>query len=85
MAIDNNVPVEEQLSPEEIKARKEELTAFYKEGIKHLKPQLEYETLLTNIEEQRAKRMQATMFLANSFAKAEANNQNQENEANKEG
>ena len=29
--------------------------------------------------------MQATMFLANSFAKAEANNQNQENEANKEG
>ena len=86
MAINvNQVPEEEQLSPEEIKERRQELTNFYKEGSKHLKVQLEYETLLTSIEEQRAKRMQASMFLANSFAKEEANNQNQENEINKEG
>ena len=56
MAIDNNVPVEEQLSPEEIKARKEELTAFYKEGIKHLKPQLEYETLLNKYRRAKSKK-----------------------------
>ena len=29
--------------------------------------------------------MQASMFLAKAFAKEEANNQNQENEANKKG
>jgi len=86
MAINKNVvPDEEQLSPEEIKDRRQELTNFYKDGIKHLKVQKEYETLLTEIEEQRAKRMQASMFLANAFAKEEANNQNQENENNKKG
>ena len=81
----NTAPVEEQLSPEEVQARRTELTNFYKDGIKHLKVQKEYETLLTEIEEQRAKRMQASMFLANAFAKEEANNQNQENENNKKG
>ena len=85
MAIDMDTAPEEQLTPEEVKERRQELTNFYKEGSKHLKVQLEYETLLTDIEEQRAKRLQASMFLAQSFAKQEANNQNQSDETNQEG
>lgn len=81
----DNVPTEEQLTPEEVKTRRAELTNFYKDGIKHLKVQKEYETLLTEIEEQRAKRMQASMFLAQAFAKEEANNQNQEDETIEKG
>ena len=41
----DNVPTEEQLTPEEVKTRRAELTNFYKDGIKHLKVQKEYETL----------------------------------------
>jgi hypothetical protein len=78
----DQVSNEEQLSPEEIQERRQELTNFYKDGSKHLKVQLEYETLLTSIEEQRAKRMQASVFLANAFAKEESNNQNQPDETN---
>ena len=78
----DQVSNDEQLSPEEIQERRQELTNFYKDGSKHLKVQLEYETLLTSIEEQRAKRMQASVFLANAFAKEESNNQNQPDETN---
>jgi hypothetical protein len=87
MAIDIDTAPEEQMTPEEVKERRQELTNFYKDGSKHLKIQLEYETLLTEIEEQRAKRLQASMFLAQSFAKQEANNQNQSqsDETNQEG
>jgi len=85
MAIDIDTAPEEQMTPEEVKERRQELTNFYKDGSKHLKVQLEYETLLTEIEEQRAKRLQASMFLAQSFAKQEANNQNQSDETNQEG
>ena len=85
MAIDIDTAPEEQMTPEEVKERRQELTNFYKDGSKHLKVQLEYETLLTDIEEQRAKRLQASMFLAQSFAKQEANNQNQSDETNQEG
>ena len=69
MADLSNEVAQEELSPEEIAQRKQELSNFYKDNVKHLKIQLEYETLLTDIEEQRAKRMQATMFLAQSFNK----------------
>ena len=69
MADISNEVAQEELSPEEIAQRKQELSNFYKDNVKHLKIQLEYETLLTDIEEQRAKRMQATMFLAQAFNK----------------
>lgn len=69
MADLSNEVAQEELSPEEIAQRKQELSNFYKDNVKHLKIQLEYETLLTDIEEQRAKRMQATMFLAQAFNK----------------
>ena len=57
MADLSNEVAQEELSPEEIAQRKQELSNFYKDNVKHLKIQLEYETLLTDIEEQRAKRI----------------------------
>ena len=69
MADNADQMTQEELSPEEIAQRKQELSNFYKDNIKHLKTQKEYEQLLTDIEELRAKRMQATMFLAQAFNK----------------
>ena len=67
-----------QLSKEEIAKRRQEITNFYKDSIKHLKVQKEYEQLLTDIEECRAKRMQAQMFLAQSLASQEQELQSEE-------
>ena len=60
-----------QLSQEEVKARRAEITKFYKDQIPHLKVQAEYERLMTEIEENRAKRMQAQAFLANAYMEIE--------------
>lgn len=59
---------EPQLSKEEIAQRRKEITDYYKENIKHLKIQLEYETILKDIEKTRAERVQAQMFLAQAAA-----------------
>ena len=56
------------LSKEQLTQRRKEITEFYKSNIPHLKAQKEYEQLLTEIEEFRAKRVQAQMFLAQAFA-----------------
>ena len=56
-----------QLSKEEIAKRRVEVSNFYKENIKHLKVQLEYEKLLTEIDETRAKRLQAQAFMAQAY------------------
>lgn len=53
-----------ELSKEELAKRRKEITAFYKSNISHLEVQKEYESLLTDIEELRAKRLQAQMFIA---------------------
>lgn len=68
-----------QMSKEEIAQRRQEITNFYKDSIKHLKVQKEYEQLLTDIEESRAKRMQAQMFLAQSLGSQEQELQSEEN------
>ena len=56
------------LSKEEMAARREEITAFYKDNIPHLEVQAEYEVLLATIEKSRAERMQAQMFMAQQYA-----------------
>lgn len=63
--------LQEELSPEDIKKRREEITAFYKENIKHLKVQKEYEELLRDVEKARAERVQAQVFLAQAYAAGE--------------
>lgn len=50
-----------KLTPEELERRKTELTKYYKEESEFLKLQLEYETLLANIEDTRLRRMVAIM------------------------
>lgn len=73
---------QKELSKEEIKARREEITAFYKENIKHLKVQKEYEELLRDVEKARAERLQSQMFLAQAYAAGEEGEE--ESEANPE-
>ena len=59
---------EPTLSKEELNARRDEITAFYKDNIEHLEIQAEYEMLLATIEKARAERMQAQMFMAQQYA-----------------
>lgn len=59
---------EPSLSKEELNARRDEITAFYKDNIQHLEIQAEYETLLSTIEKARAERMQAQMFMSQTYA-----------------
>jgi len=63
---------EPQLSKEELAERRQEVTSFYKDNIKHLKVQLDYEEYLTKIEKTRAERLQAQMFMAQAYAAQEA-------------
>jgi hypothetical protein len=57
-----------ELTPEEVKDRKEKLVQYYSEQVEFLTVQLEYETLVTQIEEQRAKRLQFQVMVANMLA-----------------
>ena len=57
-----------KMSKEEMAARREEITEFYKENIPHLEIQADYEGLLAAIEKSRAERMQAQMFMAQQYA-----------------
>jgi len=68
-------PSDEQveLSKAELEKRREEITAYYKENIKHLTVQREYEEVLRDIEKIRAERVQAQMFLAQAMAPKDEN------------
>ena len=57
-----------EMSKEEMAARREEITQFYKDNIPHLEVQADYETLLAAIEKARAERMQAQRFMAQQYA-----------------
>jgi hypothetical protein len=51
----------EELSPEQLEARREEMKEFYEKSLPYLEAQAKYEKLLTEVEEARYKR--ATMQL----------------------
>ena len=74
----------QELSKEELKQRREEITSFYKENIKHLKVQKEYEELLRDIEQARAERVQSQMFLAQAYGAGQEEPQEDPSEAAKE-
>ena len=62
-----NVDQQEQeldLTPEQLTERKEQMLSFYKESIPYLEAQLNYETLLTSIDEVRFKRTNIQMQYA---------------------
>ncbi len=61
----------ENLSPEELTAKKEEMLLFYKESMPYLEAQLEYEKMLSEIDEMRLKRTQIQMAYAQMMAPPE--------------
>lgn len=60
---------QEEMSPEQVKERREEITNFYRESIPHLQVQKEYEELLRDIEMARAQRIEAQVFIAQAMSK----------------
>ena len=62
---------EEKASKEKMNAKRAEVTAWYKESMVHLKVQLEYETILKDIEVARAERVQSQMFLSQAMAESQ--------------
>ena len=62
---------QKELTPEEIQERKEKLAEYYREQVEFLTTQLEYETLLTDIEEQRAKRINLQAAVASFLSPEE--------------
>jgi len=62
---------QENLSPEELAAKKEEMLAFYKESMPYLEAQLAYEKMLSEIDETRLKRTQIQMQYAMMMAPPE--------------
>lgn len=61
----------EAITPEQAEKKRKEITDWYKKQIPHLKVQAQYENLMTEIEESRAKRMQAQAFLADAYMQLE--------------
>lgn len=61
---------QEMFTPEQIEEKKAELMSFYKEQIEVLQLQKDYETLATEIEELRARRLVAQMRQAQIMAPA---------------
>lgn len=59
---------QEQLSAEEIQARKQEMLNFYTDSMEYLEAQYKYEKLLADIDEARLKRATIQMQFANLMA-----------------
>jgi hypothetical protein len=60
----NQQEQEQELTPEQLTERKEQMLSFYKESIPYLEAQLNYENLLTSIDEVRFKRTNIQMQYA---------------------
>ena len=68
----------ENLSPEELAAKKEEMLQFYKESMPYLEAQLDYETRLSEIDEMRLKRTHIQMQYAQIMTPPEEENMSAE-------
>ncbi len=69
---------QENLSPEELTAKKEEMLQFYKESMPYLEAQFEYEKMLSEIDEMRLKRTQIQMAYAQMMAPPEEDEMREE-------
>lgn len=58
----------QDLSPEELEARREEMKQFYENSVPYLEAQAKYEKLLTDVEESRYKRATMQMQYASMMA-----------------
>lgn len=70
----------ENLSPEELAAKKEEMLQFYKESMPYLEAQFKYEKMLSEIDEMRLKRTQIQMAYAQMMAPPEEGDLMQESQ-----
>jgi hypothetical protein len=61
----------ENLSPEELAVKKDEMLKFYQESMPYLEAQLDYEKMLSQIDEMRFKRTQIQMQYAMMMAPPE--------------
>lgn len=59
---------QKEMSPQEMAERKTKLTKFYKEQIEFLKVQLAYETLVADVEDQRARAIFAQVKVGQMLA-----------------
>jgi hypothetical protein len=59
---------QQEMSQEEMAERKAKLTKFYKDQIEFLKIQLEYETLVADVEDQRARAIFAQVKVGQMLA-----------------
>jgi hypothetical protein len=66
-----NQQQEEQLSPEQLEARREEMKSFYESSIPYLEAQAKYEKLLTDVEQSRYQRATMQIQYANMMAAAQ--------------
>ena len=69
---ENPVTGASDLSVEEMATKRAEITKYYEDHIPSLETQLQYETLLRDIEKTRAERLQAQMFITKSMAEPPA-------------
>lgn len=66
----------EELSKEDLELRRKEITEYYSSNIPYLKIQREYEQLLADIEDIRARRLQTQLFLAQSHDGKQSESEN---------
>lgn len=62
---------QEDLTPEELEARREEMKSFYEKSVPYLEAQAKYEKLLTEVEEARYKRATMQLQYASMMAAAQ--------------
>jgi hypothetical protein len=63
-----NQQEQEQLTPEQLEARRNEMQSFYEKSVPYLEAQSKYEKLLTEVEEARYKRASMQLQYATMMA-----------------
>ena len=75
-----NQQQQEELSPEQLEARREEMKSFYESSVPYLEAQAKYEKLLTEVEESRYKRATMQIQYANMMAAAQGRSQEEDDD-----
>ena len=70
----------EELSPEQLEARRDEMKVFYEKSLPYLEAQSKYERLLTEIEESRYKRATMQINYASMMAATQGPDLDEEDE-----
>jgi hypothetical protein len=82
MSQETNQETAEQLTPEQLKKRRDDLITYYKNQTAVLEAQFKYESVMADIEEQRVKRM--TMIMRQAQMAAPQQDEEEEEELSNE-